>query len=230
MASPRLRHADLEPAKWLALAAMTVDHAGKIALPQLGPETHLVGRVALPLLAWIVAVRLALEPALAARYLRRLAPWALVSQPVWVLAGRAPLEGNILFTLALGVMACAGLHAARARRGWHAAGWLLPAALLAPFVEYGLPGVLLAPALLVVGGADPLRGPLALGPLGVLANLVPEPPHLEPADAAALVSTPAAWLSTAWPLRLPRLPTHLFYAYYPAHLLALHLLDLGGWL
>jgi hypothetical protein len=45
-------------------------------------------------------------------------------------------------------------------------------------------------------------------------------------DLTALLSTAVAAASTHFRLRLPRLPTQAFYAFYPAHLLALHLIDL----
>ena len=102
---PEVNHAALEVAKWLALLSMTVDHWGKIAAPEHLTATHLIGRISFPLFAWIVGTRLAFSPELGNRYLRRLVPWAAVSQPVFVVAGRSWSELNILATLALGVAA-----------------------------------------------------------------------------------------------------------------------------
>lgn len=104
----RCRHGLLELAKWIAILSMTVDHYGRIFDPPWYGITHAIGRPAFPLFCWIIATRLALTPRLGPTYLRRLLPWAIVSQPVWVLAGNDRWHGNILLTLALG----GGMHQA----------------------------------------------------------------------------------------------------------------------
>ena len=63
---------------------MFIDHYGKIVEPDLYLPTHAIGRLSFPLFATIIGTRLALRPDLAKRYLKRLLPWALVSQPVFV--------------------------------------------------------------------------------------------------------------------------------------------------
>jgi hypothetical protein len=218
-------HASLEAAKWIGLGAMTLDHYGKIVDPDVFTATHAIGRLAFPLLAGIIGVRLAAAPGLADRYLRRLAAWGIVSQPVFVLAGRPWRDGNILLTLALGVvvwLAVEGLATGRRRaRAWA----LLAAVPAAFFTEFGPVGVLMpaATALCMRGGLGPAL--LAFGPLGLASNVVLEPPILTPIDGWALLATPVALASPLLAGVLPRLPGVLFYAYYPAHLLALHWLD-----
>lgn len=224
----RLDHGGLEAAKWIALASMFLDHLGKIAATGVLAETHVLGRVAFPLLAWLVAARLVLSPRLSRSYLLCLLPWALISQPVYVLAGRDWTEGNILFTLAAGV----GLVVAR--RSWlegrRSVGVLiaLPALAISPFVEFGVVGVLLVPALAVLASRSQALAAWCLGPLGVLANVSLGAPWLTVGALGALFASVVAVASPQLPLRLPRLPKQLFYAFYPAHLLALHALD--GWL
>jgi hypothetical protein len=221
-------HADLEPAKWVAVVSMTIDHAGKIVVPELYAETHLLGRLAMPLFAFIVGARLALSPGLASRYLRSLVPWAIASQPVYVVVGHDWSELNVLATLALGVVATWGVEALRAgRRGPGV--WAIAGALLAsPFVEFGPLGVALVPASAWLARHRVARAAWACGALGLVANLHGEPPLLRLGDVSAVLASAVAVASLHAPWRLPRLPKHLFYAWYPAHLYALHLLDLYG--
>jgi hypothetical protein len=82
------------------------------------------------------------------------------------------------------------------------------------------------PALALLATTHPTRGLFAVGPLGVLANLVAEPPFLAPVDLIALLATPILLLTVPIAGRLPRLPKQAFYAYYPLHLYGLHVMDL----
>jgi hypothetical protein len=45
-------------------------------------------------------------------------------------------------------------------------------------------------------------------------------------DWAALLATPIALVAMQLAVRLPRLPTQVFYAYYPLHLFLLHLVEI----
>ena len=215
----------MEAAKWVALLAMTVDHYGKIVDPSVFLATHLVGRIAYPLFAGIIAIRLALSPGLVGRYVPALLAWAAVSQPVFVLAGRQWIEGNILFTLLLGVIAWQALHWVRNDRRLPGVVTLTAVAFLASHVEFGIAGVAMVPATAAVASSDPDRGLWVIGPFGVAANLVTQSPFLTPVDLFALVAAPVVLLSPRLSTRLPRLPKHAFYAYYPLHLYALHLGD-----
>jgi hypothetical protein len=221
--------ADLELAKWAALLTMAIDHYGKIVEPDLFLATHAVGRLSFPLFAAIVGTRLALRPDLASRYARRLLPWALVSQPAFVLAGRPWHDGNILFTLLLGVGLSAWLR--RAREGtstWSEAAVVVLVAPLTLFVEFGPIGVALVPITAALAARSRAAALWAAGPLGVAANLSPELPPLDWVDLCAFGSSVILFASVALEPRLPRLPTHAFYAFYPLHLLALHFYDLYG--
>jgi hypothetical protein len=217
----------MELAKWVATAAMAVDHYGKIVDPAVFELTHAVGRVSFPLFAAIIAERLILDPQLARRYLRRLAPWAVVSQPVYVLAGRDWLQGSILLTLLLGVLAIEALRGMRQHPVPSAAGLAVVAAA-SWFAEFGPPGVALIPLVWAVArrsGDGAAMGALAIAAVAVNVSL--EQPYLEWWDMPAALSPVVLLLSRRSRFAaLPRLPTPTFYAFYPAHLLALHLWDL----
>jgi len=217
----------LEAAKWIGLIAMTLDHYGKIVQPDLFAETHAIGRLAFPLFAGIIGLRLANAPTLAMRYLRRLVTWAFIAQPVFVLAGRPWRDGNILFTLALGVVVWLAMDALLSGRNRRRAWWLVAVGPLAFFCEFGPVGVLMPAAMAMASRRDLRTGLLAFGPLGVASNIVLESPALTPVDCWALLATPVALASPNLSRFVPRLPTFFFYAYYPAHLLALHCLDLA---
>jgi hypothetical protein len=222
-----LSHDALEAAKWIALVAMTIDHYGKIVNPDLGSVTHAIGRIAFPLFAGIIGLRIALSPTVVASYLRRLGFWAVLSQPVFVVAGRQWSEGNILFTLLLGVVADVGVVTLLRSRPLRAIALLAPAAVAAQYVEFGVAGVASVPLIAraaAAAGSD--AGLWLIGPVGVMSNLVLRSPYLSPVDLFALAATPVAIASASIRHAVPRLPRTAFYAYYPAHLYALHWLDL----
>ena len=212
--------AQFELAKWAAIVAMTLDHYGKIVDPSVYSETNAIGRLAFPLFAWIIGARLSIDASLGQRYLRHLVLWAFVTQPVYVWAGKTWAEPNIFFTLAVGVL----LHLAiveRQNQATRIASYGAVLAYLAVGANYGVLGLLMIP---VIAGLSVIRvtlGAYAVGPLGVLSNLVAGAPYLGPGASWALLASVIAWLSMRATLLLPRLPKFLFYAYYPAHLVVL---------
>jgi TraX protein len=219
--------ADLECAKWAAIVTMAIDHYGKIVDQSVFVPTHAIGRMSFPLFAAIIAVRLATRADLYARYFRCLIPWAVVSQPVFVLVGRSWYDGNILFTLSLGVGA-AWLLNPRTEMSDLARGLALAAICVTSFfVDYGPLGVAVIPAMIYMVRRHGYAGAAAVGPLGLAANIdFLSSPVLTLPDFAALLATPVLMFSLWAKNRLPRLPTQAFYAFYPAHLLALHFYDL----
>jgi hypothetical protein len=218
--------ADFELAKWVALVAMAVDHYGKIVDPGLYEITHAFGRLSFPILATIVGCRLALRPDLGRRYAMRLVPWAFLSQPVFVVAGRDWYDGNILFTLLFGVVATALLRRAREPGRWPAVLALVALTPLSYFFEFGPIGVAMIP-LTAFSMSRSVSAALWLsGPLGLAANMTAGWPMLRWIDVPALASSLVVVGSVALRPRVPRLPTHVFYAFYPLHLLAMHFYDL----
>jgi hypothetical protein len=239
-AAPRLLTAgQRESLTLLALAAMTVDHVGRV----LFPDTlflRVVGRLSFPLIAVLLAQG-ALQTRSLPRYLARLLAAAVVSQAAFAYAFRPPWEHplagamlaleapwlspvlgwtpvtlpalNVLFGLSLSLAALWSLRAGRWR-------WLGPLALLSALlpIEYGLYGLC---TVLLIHVVD-------TGALGRGVGLA----------AFAALSAAAAWLTGFWPQALAplglalalwppaegvgfRLPRLVYYAYYPLHLLAL---------
>jgi len=221
-------HGYLEFAKWVAIVTMAIDHYGKIVDGSVFLQTHAIGRVSFPLFAAIIGIRLATRPSLDLRYLRHLVPWAIISQPVFVLVGRPWYDGNILVTLALGVAATYLLRRRAEISEPKLVAALLAILIMSVFVDYGSLGVVMIPAMAFLVAHQGYAGAAAVGPLGLAANLDPTPPFVALPDFAALLATPILMFSLWAKIRLPRLPTQFFYGFYPAHLLALHFYDLYG--
>lgn len=205
---------------------MTLDHYGKIVEPSVYAPTHAIGRLAFPLFAWILASRLAARPALARKYLIWLLPWALLSQPVFVIAGKTWLQWNIMFTLFFGVLAYLGIRAAAKRNRVQAAALLAISLAGSIFAEYGLFGVMLIPALVLCLQRGENTALAALAPLSLLANVTIAAPHFAALDLFAALTAPVVYLTRLNRLRIARMPKLFFYAYYPGHVYVLHITDL----
>lgn len=206
--------------KWLAIATMLVDHVGALLLPE-AFWLRVVGRVAWPLFALLVGVNLGARGVPAARYLPRLAVWAVPSQVAFLLVGWSDL--NIMVTLALGVIVWGVLRGEFPR-------WWLGGLALAPWTQYGVLGVLLVPLL----AAAVMRRRWHLAGLGLLTVLLSQGSFFWGFAAALAVACAGAVLAIAaavgrelsrrhartW-LTVPRVPRQLGYAFYPLHLLLL---------
>ena len=215
--------ASFEFAKWVAIVTMAIDHFGKIVMPDVFLPTHLIGRAAFPLFVWIIASRLALRPELAGTYVRWLIPWALISQPAFVFAGREWYEANVMLTLLLGVLSVWVMQTSR-RRGQRLVA-ILALALLGWFSDYGSAGVIAIPAIYLAATRDHRLALVVLAAFGILVNL----PIESTEDTYAVLATVAAPVVAIASLsfqkvRWPRLPKVAFYAFYPAHLIVLTLL------
>ena len=127
---PRLQtNLDTDLLKLIAIVSMLIDHVGGAFFPEVGPFRW-AGRLAFPLFCYCMTVGL-LYTRDVRRYLGRLALFAAVSQPFYVLAfhphdwmaDRNWMNWNIFFTLFLSLLAMAGLK----ERKW----WLFAAAAFA---------------------------------------------------------------------------------------------------
>lgn len=95
--------------KYLALAAMLVDHLGAAIFHGV-PELRIIGRIALPLYAWCLVVG-SVKTRSAWRYGLRLLMTALLSQPLYMMALNHRWQDlNILFLLLIALVAIEGIR------------------------------------------------------------------------------------------------------------------------
>lgn len=240
----------LEFAKWVALLAMVFDHIGFIFADIVDYHSfRAIGRITWPLLAWVIAVRLMQKPERAKGYLKRLIPWALVSQPFYWLAfySRWPDNGhraiteaplNIFATLALGVILVMLLqrwliHQAILQRLFVVLCVALvmaiscyPIAGVYSAVDYGPIAVLSIPTIAVMAQRSLTKAALLSGLLAVLANTYSINTLADPTMTGIVLILPffgglLGCLFLTGNQKLPRLPRWSFYLFYPAHILAL---------
>lgn len=213
----RLTDAGLVNLKWIALAAMTLDHLNKYGFQGALPFAFELGRMALPIFAIVLGCNLARPQALAqgiyARTARRLLIAALIAQiPFFAVGGTIvwawPL--NVLFTLWVGCQIVwtldRGGRFARIRAVVH---FVLGGAL----VEFWWPAIALVIGAWLWGRGKPV-GAVSAAVFGF-------------AGLQLINGTAWAWLSIPLVAAIGRLPfasprcSRFFYVFYPAHLLAL---------
>jgi hypothetical protein len=193
-----------EAIKWLAIVSMVVDHVGALLIPEL-LVLRVVGRLAFPLFALLVGLNLArgVHPS---RYVWMMAAFAVVSQVPYYLAFGGELHLNIFVTLLAGVV-IVGCWRSQLPAGWV---FVLPFTIVS---DYGIFGALLIPAFAfafhrarLVEFAVPFtflgvaQGSLAFGLFAQVVFVV------------FLVLLPFLG-------RLPRVPSPVFWWFYPVHLL-----------
>lgn len=213
MTAFRLAPGSAEALKWLALAAMTADHANTFLLGNAYPALYALGRVAFPMFALVLASNLARPGIDLGRICRRLLAFGVVAAFPFALLGHSfPL--NVMFSFAVATLAIALWS-----RGQRAVSSIVLA--LAGFVvDYHWPGLLLIVAAWAYFRTG--RATAAVAILGALASLAWPNGNLW-----ALAALPVVLLAEAAALHVPRL-RWAFYAYYPAHLVALALLAAAG--
>lgn len=193
----------LELVKWIAFAAMVADHVDLILLDRSVPWLNAIGRFAYP--AFAVAFGLGLarstDPLAVAR--RLLVP-GLVAQVCWLLAPGGPAL-NVLLSFASVAFFVAMLDRSR----WHAAGALVLVLCLAPWLEGGPAGLLVASAAWAFAR---FREPVWLAGLLPMAVALP--------SVGLVAGLAAPWIGQRVNLAAPRVPGLLAWAY-AAHLAAL---------
>lgn len=209
----------LEALKWIALASMFLDHFGRHLIGY-GQETWVfaLGRIAFPLFALVLALNLSREGDRAARAARtaiRLALWCAVAVLPSIWARGEPMMVNVLGTLGLGAALCWAIASPAPTAPRLAACGAV--AVASWWVEFGLPGVFLIPAIYLWCAE---RKPEALV-LAVLLFLVTAGFNASfgawPAFAGTLAAALIAWGARHLPLAAPRLQL-AFYLVYPLHL------------
>jgi len=212
----------LEAVKWLAIVAMALDHVDAILYARdLGWPTA-IGRLAMPLFAYILASNLARNSQNRRPYLQRLLLWGLISEPVYILAfghfGPDPI-------LCLGAIV-AMIHFAERPARHPTARVLVPlaGAAVASYGGYGAGLPLLAASIYLsvkptketsfpTAGAKTCQ--FALTPIAICL-LNGGPATMD--SFFALLAYPIMLIANSARIPLPRCPPVVFYAFYPGHL------------
>lgn len=213
--------------KIIALITMTIDHVGLQLLPGI-PVLRIIGRLAFPIFAYMIA-----EGCQYTRnrkqYLLSMAALAAVCQLVYLFAmGSLYMSVLVSFSLAIGL-----IYAMDYGREHGGAAWMVPLCVLTGIfllsevlprllpgtdygIDYGLWGILL-PVLVYLSRdktSKLLMATLALCMIAMASG---------PAQWYALLSLPLLALYNG--KRGKRKMKYLFYVYYPAHLVVIHLLS-----
>ena len=228
---PRLKtNLDTDLLKLTAILAMLIDHIGGCFFPETG-IFRWIGRLAFPIFCYCMTVGL-LYTRDVKKYLKRLAIFAFVSQPFYLLATHPWdwqaewMNLNIYFTLFFSLLAMVGV---KERKWWL---FLLSFLLLSLFnFDYSANGVILMLIFYLC------RNHPRLGALLFILQYLPALWSGSPADPRCLN---LGFLCVNWPffavfaalLIFPRthsglkIPKYFFYIFYPAHLLALGVIRL----
>ena len=222
---PRLRtNLDTDLLKLIAVVSMLVDHVGGAFFPEAG-LFRWAGRLAFPIFCYCMTVGL-LYTRDVKRYLARLAVFALISQPFYVLAfhphdwtaDRNWMNWNIFFTLFLSLLAMYGFK----ERKW----WLFLGALFAVSwwnFDYSGTGIQLM-LIFFLCRNHPKIGALlyVLTYLPGLWTGCPEDPRCLTLGGLtvdwsffAVFAAPLIFIPTRSGVKIPK---WFFYAFYPAHL------------
>lgn len=216
--------------KLLALVTMTLDHIGVALLPSC-TVLRLVGRLAFPIFAWMIAEGCAYTRN-RKRYLLQMAVLALVCQSAYFFAmGSLYMCVLVTFTLSIGLIYLldyakqvpSPLRLAIPLLGFLAVWFLselLPELLSGTDfrIDYRLPGILL-PVLIYLGRTKWEK--LILATAGLVWLALSFPGYQQWFGLLALI--PLALYNGnrgKWKLK------YLFYIYYPAHLLVIQLIDI----
>lgn len=213
-------------AQWLALLSMSLEHVTKFLWPASAftPWAILVGRIAFPLFAGMVAWHLVHNTRHPLRYARRLLTIGLVAQLPYAFVV-APDRLNVCFTLGLGLFAVALVDRLTDTPSRLAVvivlgcGWLLGGG----YMEYAHLGLLLVPAYALA-----FRHPnhlAAVVPVLLIAAFINAPPL---APLVSLLTATALIVISRQPSMplcpIIRLPRRLWLAWYPLHLALIALL------
>lgn len=223
----QIANGTLEGLKWLALLLMTLDHVNKYVFAWGLPGAVEAGRLVMPIFGFVLAYNLAranLGELGFSRVATRLLTYGVLATPVYIGLNTALMHQlhpstseaiswgplNILFTLLLATVIIALIEKRKQA-------WLVIAAvcfaLAAPMVEYAWFGL----AFVLASWFHCRRGSIFSAVLLFLATLGLTAVN---GNVYALLALAPLLLTTRVDLRVPRW-RHVFYLYYPLHLLAI---------
>ena len=223
---PRLKtNLDTNLLKLIAIISMLIDHIGSAFFPDM-PVFRWAGRLAFPIFAYCLTVGLLYTSSIK-KYLTRLGIFALVSQPLYIMAFHPQdwreewMNMNIYFTLFVSLVAMVGVK----ERKW----WLFIAALLLLSVfnfDYGATGVVLMLIFYICRNRPAIGAALfCLYYIPALWNGYHEDPKSLMLGGLcidwtifSLLSAPLIFLRTNSKIKVNK---YFFYAFYPAHLVAI---------
>ena len=228
-----LTGAALDALKLLAMVLMVLDHINQACLGESQPWMYYLGRGAFPLFAFVMACHLYRQTP-SAGYLKRLVVFALISQPVFVLA-LDEIGLNVLFTLALAAVVALWVVEQAPWRRHMLFGLTMCSFFFEDAIDFDLLGIVLPAAFLSAMRGQRFAmlwiwvfliflnlevGDIAgLGKEGIVLNDFMLDPVLAVSSTIALT-----WLGYALSRRLSGdrfLPRYTFYWFYPGHLLLL---------
>ncbi|STX50062.1 conjugal transfer protein TrbP [Legionella busanensis] len=218
---PQIKIADgtIESLKWLALLFMTVDHVNRIFFNSSYYSAYSIGRLAMPLFAFVFAYNLARPANLTSKiYLKmskRLLLFGLLATPGYItmLHLKSILPLNIMFTLWVAVTTIF-IYLQKGGQPLAFCIFFLGSLL----VEFSWPGVALSVSFWLY-----LRKPSGLFAAFILISYF----LLNPVNNNnwAMATIPIIFLATLIDIHFPRL-RYLFWIYYPLHLTVLVLIKM----
>lgn len=209
-----IHNGTIEGLKWLALVIMTLDHINKFFYHEALPGVFQLGRIAMPLFAFVLAYNLArpnaFESGLYQRVMKRLAFYGFISLPACVfLMGKAALgfPANIMFMLLVSTATLFFLQKKDAYSAWYAT---IIFCLGSIFVEYWWFGVMIC-----IASFYYCKKPSMANLFLLLVSLVSV--LLVNINLWAIAALPVILFAKKVALPIPRVK-NVFYAYYPLHL------------
>lgn len=218
---------DTDFLKLIAIISMLIDHVGAAFFPQI-PNFRWIGRIAFPIFCYCLTVGMLYTRSIK-RYLGRLAAFALISQPFWILAFNSDdilgnlFNLNIFFTLLISLWTVWGF--------WQRKWWIFVVGFAATSLinfDYSTTGIILM-LIFYLCRNRPLLGALlyCLSYLPALwGGSLEDPLCLVVAgrpigfEIFALLATPLLFWRTYTCVKINR---WFFYAFYPAHLFLIFL-------
>lgn len=210
--------------KLIAILSMTIDHVGGAFFPQY-PVFRWIGRLAFPIFCYCMTVGLLYTRDIK-KYLTRLAVFAFVSQPLYVLAFNPNnfweefTSMNIFFTLFTSLL---GLWSFREKKWWLFAAVVL--ALMCINFDYATTGLMLMLIFYLCRNKPWLGAALFVLSYLPALNCYPDDPlalviggHAIGFEVFSILAAPLIFLNTNTKLKVSK---WFFYAFYPAHLLAI---------